>query len=182
MANQVHLDKLKEGVTAWNAWRTENMQNYQLEIDLSGADFTKMNLSHANFMKVNLAGTNFSWATLRGADFYRANVASAKFPQANLIGANFDKANCQHADFKYAKMNSVKFRSADCKYADFRQVDMGLLGLDNADMEGVKTGPYRVEWSPAYAKAKEKDNTLTYETFIARLGAHDAKENQKPIE
>ncbi len=50
MANPKHLDKLKEGVEAWNAWRDENpdVMPDLVETNLSGADLTGANLSVAD--------------------------------------------------------------------------------------------------------------------------------------
>ena len=45
MPNAEHLKILKDGVAAWNKWReTAN----HLDPNLSGADLTRANLSHAN--------------------------------------------------------------------------------------------------------------------------------------
>ena len=54
MANEEHVTLLKQGVTAWNAWRSENPT---VRPDLHGAT-----LSGAN-----LHGVDFTSATLRRA-------------------------------------------------------------------------------------------------------------------
>ncbi len=46
MANQEHLDILKQGVEVWNEWREENEH---VQIDLSSADLYGTNLSSADF-------------------------------------------------------------------------------------------------------------------------------------
>ena len=45
MAQQEHLDLLKQGVDTWNAWREKHSD---IRPDLSGADLSGANLSIAN--------------------------------------------------------------------------------------------------------------------------------------
>ncbi len=45
MANQAHLDILKQGVEAWNRWREKHLD---IHPDLIGVDFCKADLSQAN--------------------------------------------------------------------------------------------------------------------------------------
>lgn len=61
MANQEHLDLLKQSSSAWNAWR---VQHKEVRPDLSGAD---LSLSYANLGKATLVE-----AYLYGADFIPA--------------------------------------------------------------------------------------------------------------
>ncbi len=45
MANQAHLDLLKQEISAWNLWR---IQNLEVQPDLSGADLSITNLKFAD--------------------------------------------------------------------------------------------------------------------------------------
>lgn len=76
MANEVHLAKLKEGVDAWNDWRSKNQR---LRPDLSGARIKRANLRRANLKRVNLSGTN-----LRGADLTQAKLRAADLSDSDL--------------------------------------------------------------------------------------------------
>ncbi len=60
MANQEHLDILKQGVEVWNQWRKEypDIQPNLVGADLSGADLRKADLSEANFTKADLSGAD----------------------------------------------------------------------------------------------------------------------------
>lgn len=64
MANQEHLDILRQGVKVWNQWRKENVG---IRPDLSDADLTGANLRETKLMEANL-----NRADLRRADLYRA--------------------------------------------------------------------------------------------------------------
>jgi hypothetical protein len=48
MANQEHLDTLKQGVDAWNAWRKQHLKVYP---DLRGVYLSEADLGKANLMK-----------------------------------------------------------------------------------------------------------------------------------
>lgn len=67
MANQKHLEILKQGVEVWNEWREEYPQERP---DLSEANLDNMNLS-----KINLANVNLDKATLRDAHLIEADIS-----------------------------------------------------------------------------------------------------------
>lgn len=48
MANQKHLDILKQGVERWNQWRGEHAK---IEVDLSHADLSGADLREANLSR-----------------------------------------------------------------------------------------------------------------------------------
>jgi uncharacterized protein YjbI with pentapeptide repeats len=61
--NEAHLQKLREGVQAWNAWRGTSDESPDLrEADLRGA-----NLSKAKLSKADLSGAYLIEAKLSGA-------------------------------------------------------------------------------------------------------------------
>jgi uncharacterized protein YjbI with pentapeptide repeats len=77
MADHSHLDILKEGVEAWNEWRT---QNPSITPDLSAS-----NLLMADLSAVILSGeTTFTRANLSGADLSAATgLTQLQIDQAN---------------------------------------------------------------------------------------------------
>jgi hypothetical protein len=79
MANPEHLQILKQGIEAWNAWRE---QHRDVRPDLSEADLHDANLSGAAFYRANL---------------YRASLYSTDFSGADLTGANFRRADVSYA-------------------------------------------------------------------------------------
>ena len=64
MANQEHLDTLKQGVQVWNEWREKHPDVCP---DLTGAD-----LSRTYLRRANLFGANLYIARLRKADLFGA--------------------------------------------------------------------------------------------------------------
>src|SRR2546428_200343 len=80
MANQEHLNMLKQGVKAWNQWRQEQQDVIP---DLSGA-----NLSGASLSKADLSCADLRRADLSGADLSEANLSNAHLNGAYLSGAS----------------------------------------------------------------------------------------------
>lgn len=111
MADQSHLKKLNEGVTAWNKWREEcpaifpDLRKAPLHgKTLTGIDFRRTNLDEADLSNANLCSasldftslcqTNLSGAVLRNASLYRTN-----FKETFLQRTNFDKASLLETAF-----------------------------------------------------------------------------------
>ncbi len=55
MANQEHLEILKQGIETWNQWRLEHSG---INPDLSKADLANTNLSSGDFGWANLSGVD----------------------------------------------------------------------------------------------------------------------------
>ena len=103
MAYQEHLDRLREGVEAWNHWRAANpwiapdLTDADLcGLDLSGANLFRADLTGAKLCRAKLIGTNLSWtdldraklccADLSGADLYGSTLIETNLSDANLTG------------------------------------------------------------------------------------------------
>lgn len=89
MANNKHLENLKQGVMAWNRWVASNDQTRP---DLSWTDLNEAVLSAATLSEADLRGATLSKADLRGADLYRANLSYANLHQARLARADLQRA------------------------------------------------------------------------------------------
>jgi uncharacterized protein YjbI with pentapeptide repeats len=136
MANEEHVAKLNEGVTAWKAWREENpdirpnlrranLRRANLRrADLSRADLTSADLSEADLRRANLSETDLNWAWLRGANLRGANLRWAK-----LRGANLRKANLRGANFRGASLREANLRRANLKEAILRRTDLRRADL-----------------------------------------------------
>jgi pentapeptide repeat protein len=84
MANDEHIDMLRNGVKAWNAWRDENPD---IRPDLIGARLIEADLIGANFFGANLSGAYLGAANLSGANLSGAILIKAEL-SGDLSGAN----------------------------------------------------------------------------------------------
>lgn len=72
MANEEHLEILKQGVDVWNRWREENPD---IKPDLRKADLFGAVLKEANLSEANLSGANLDLALLTRTDLNKANLS-----------------------------------------------------------------------------------------------------------
>jgi uncharacterized protein YjbI with pentapeptide repeats len=123
MANPVHLEKLNEGVEAWN----RQQATYPLAADFSGAD---------------LAGKDLSGADLRRANFENANLQAAKLGRGTMLrDANFRHANLSCADLSGADLQDAHFAEADLRDASLREANLLGAELDEV-VGGLRTEQY----------------------------------------
>ncbi len=95
MANQEHLDLLKQGVEVWNRWREDNPD---VRPELRRIDFR--NIFGEN--SADLTGINFSRTHLEGSllfhiNLYRANLKDANVRMVHFVGVNLREANLEGA-------------------------------------------------------------------------------------
>lgn len=81
MANQEHLDILKQGVKVWNQWREAHPD---IQPDLSEASLDGLWLKDINLRQADLRSTYLSKAILIGADLRGATLVGANLYDADL--------------------------------------------------------------------------------------------------
>ncbi len=156
MADQKHLDILKQGVDEWNRWREENpdVRIDLREADLSGgalfgANLREANLGHANFSEADLMNVNLLDATLegaslhsatlvcailRGADLSKADLSRAFLREADLIRADLFGSNLSRAFLHDAALFGANLSEADLREADLREADLSYANFRGADL------------------------------------------------
>jgi len=159
MANQEHLDILKQGVKIWNQWRKEHadvkpdlsraglqgtyLQNanlsgaYLVGTDLSDARLIQANLSRANLKKAGFSGADLVGANLSGAHLQEARAKRADLQRVNLSGADLSGAHLRGADLQGADLSGAHLRGADLKLSDLSYADLSYADLSYADLRGV---------------------------------------------
>ena len=94
MANEKHLELIKQGVEAWNKWKEENPEEKVdlREADLREADLKGANLSEADLFMVDLSEADLSEANLVGARLSKTNLGGVNLKGAYLSGAVIDES------------------------------------------------------------------------------------------
>ena len=153
MANDEHVALLKQGVTAWNAWRREN---HNIRPDLSNADLSGADLSGANLARANLREAILFKANLGRADPVEANLRD----HADLSGADLARANLREAVLFKANLTG-----ADLSGADLSGADLSLAPLVSADLTGAVLTGCRIygvsAWGLKLERAKQHNLVVT---------------------
>ncbi len=120
MANQEHLEILRQGVEVWNTWRVEHdrqpgLTNTNLKkaypwwvADLREADLEDVDLRRVDFRKVDLSRANLSKAILTEANLYRAALYRANLIGADLSEADLSEAVAGHTVFGDLDLRTIK--------------------------------------------------------------------------
>ncbi len=111
MANEEHLEMLRQDVGAWNQWRKENPE---VRPDLNQAELSGADLRGANLRSTDLIQADLIQAELSGADLRGANLRLAKLIGATLVGA----------DLSGARLIAVDFSKADLRHANFERAEV----------------------------------------------------------
>ncbi|MCP4112139.1 MAG: pentapeptide repeat-containing protein [Desulfobacteraceae bacterium] len=100
MANQKHLEILRQGVDVWNKWREDNpdvVPDLQ-EVNLQGADLQGISLQKVNLQDADLRGIKLQFA--KEADILQ---------KTNFRGADLQRANFQGADLRLVYLQGAKY-------------------------------------------------------------------------
>jgi uncharacterized protein YjbI with pentapeptide repeats len=127
MAIPQHLDVLKQGVPAWNNWRTANPGD---EPDLAGAK-----LNSADLREANLRETDLRWADLSGADLSGAILNRADLRRANLSRTIFHLTKLSEANLSETYLSGADLREADLRKAFFIRSDLANADLSASDCQ-----------------------------------------------
>lgn len=137
MYNQAHLDKLNEGVDAWNQWRKSNPE---LIPELRRANLSGIHLAGADFSKAQMLGVNFAGADLTSANFSDAVLSShwekGIFRDADLSGADLSRANIYEANFIGANLSNIIAPEANLGWNDFTNANLSGAQLQDANLGG----------------------------------------------
>jgi hypothetical protein len=154
MANDDHLAQLKNGVAAWNGWRSKNRNIHPdlsganlsgahletadlFQANLSGANLSKAKLTRMSGLQVNFSGANLSGAMLDEAFLVQANLAGANLSRTNLFRADLGDANLQDATLAWSSLMSARQSGADLRGATLRPAVLSFTDLTGANLNGV---------------------------------------------
>ena len=96
------------------------------------ANFSSADLTGRDFSGLNLRGIKMDRAVLRGADFTGAHLESA-----NLIGAILEQARFDRADLSRARLSGANLVSASLENARLAKADMEFSLMGDALLQGA---------------------------------------------
>jgi uncharacterized protein YjbI with pentapeptide repeats/uncharacterized RDD family membrane protein YckC len=115
------------------------------EVDLSGAfigpaivrrsNFFKANLNKARMANAILTGSNFSSAQLLGADLQQADLKEASFTGAELGTANLSDANLQKARMSRVNAEGASFESANLTQSNWQGANLSGANFSGANLQ-----------------------------------------------
>jgi uncharacterized protein YjbI with pentapeptide repeats len=134
MANEEQVAILKQGVVAWNRWRSEwhskkTMVEYITKRENNHIDLRGAHLTGADLGEVDLRG-----ADLREADLRLAYLRGADLSEANLMGANLEGALLGRTNLRNAFLNNTNLMYADLTEADLTEAHLGEANLQRAQL------------------------------------------------
>ena len=187
MANQEHLDILKQGRDVWNRWRKEHQgiqpdlngadlsetnlrRTYLKGADLSGADLKKAKLEGANLSSAILIGANLSSAFLNDAYLKGADLGGANLIEARLIGTYFGDAKLIGVDLSGAYLHEANLTGADLSSTNLRKADLRGANLSGANICGADLQEANLYGAILYkanlSRANLYEATLCGATFV----------------
>jgi uncharacterized protein YjbI with pentapeptide repeats len=123
MANEEHLQILRQGVSTWNKWREDNenlLPDLRYANEIGVKDLSGVNFSQANLQGVHL-GFSPEGVIVRDLILYRANLRLANLRDAaisaNLNGANLSGANLSRAIIVFSTFWETQLTGTDFLYA-----------------------------------------------------------------
>jgi Pentapeptide repeats (8 copies) len=138
----VHIEILRRGPRAWNAWRENNpAQNPILDyaaLSLGERQLGPINGGPINLRSASLRGAVLRFATLskanlEAADLFEADLAHARLDGANLAGANLSCTILDYADFSGAILSNANLAGTSLLHVqNLTQSQINLSLCDSA--------------------------------------------------
>jgi hypothetical protein len=130
MANEDHLNLLRQGVDAWNSWREKE--------PLVEPDLREANLKDAKLNGVNFSGAKLQRANLIGVYLNGANLVKASLNRAYMFGSDLIEARLMNASLQWADLTGAVLTGADLTEADLRLATLVQTNLENATLTRCK--------------------------------------------
>ena len=125
-----HVEVLRAGARAWNAWRRQNPGIVPVLNDLN------ISVTERQFGRVQGGPINLSRAELHGARLDQATLIEANLMGAVLTEADLSDARLEHADLRGARLACAALGRARLKGANLCGTDLRLAqGLTQAQID-----------------------------------------------
>ena len=131
IANQEHLNLLKQGAEVWNQWRQEHSN---IQPDLMGADLHGVSFYGADLHDTKFCGADLSYAYLGGARLNEADLRGAILKETNCSAATLWQADLRTALIEGVNLYRANLSGADLSQARFVRADLTETILWNAKL------------------------------------------------
>jgi uncharacterized protein YjbI with pentapeptide repeats len=161
-----HLEILRRGPQAWNAWREQNPSILPLLTDarltLSERQLGRINggpvhLQSACLQDAFLRFAALSEADLEASDLTSADLVHARLDRANLRGANLNNAILDHADFAGANLSNANLSGASLDHA--QNLTQAQIGESLGDELTIL--PSHLKAPESWLKTKDRNHTTS---------------------
>lgn len=147
MADPRHVDVLRQGVAAWNAWRRREPK---VEPDLSTLSLARrrlagIDLRFTSLENSDLRGTDLGGARLRGAVLYNADLRRTRLPEADLRDAMLDRAIADRAVLTRARLDDASLQRTTLDEADLTDASLRRANLHEASLGRARLGAARFD-------------------------------------
>lgn len=127
MANPKHIDVVRKGQGAIDAWRRRNVG-------------IRLDLENAELRDLDLQGADLSLAVLRNTKWEGADLRDAVLSDTLAAGARFSRARLDGIDLSSSDLSKAQFNACDVRLADFSQANLSLTSLCYSDFGGSNFG------------------------------------------
>ena len=114
-----------------------NLLTESVRIELSNADFRRVDLTTSSLPNADLRGIDLENAKLLGAMLFRVNLSQANLKKSDLSRARLQSANLQRADLSEAVLKEAKLRGADLTEAILKRANLSNANLEDANLQGA---------------------------------------------
>ena len=176
VADSKHIEILRRGPRAWNAWRQDNPSHIP-NLDDAALSLSERQLGPINGGPINLRSAcmqraffrsaNLSAGDLESADLSEANLVHARLDRANLKGANLQGAVLDYADFNGAVLMDANLSGASLQHA--QNLTQAQLNDSTCDAATILP-PYLEKPTLRLEVVKQaRASELIQDTFISKI-------------
>jgi uncharacterized protein YjbI with pentapeptide repeats len=138
MANQEHVEILKDGVKAWNKWRKDNpdIKPDLMFLNIYDEAFKTSVLWH-RAVRCFIEPLTKPHIDLADINFEETDLSGGMFSGVNLQSANLKNAQLAHADLSYSSLLCIKLEGSLLSEANLEGALLMQANLKNAHAEGT---------------------------------------------
>lgn len=150
------------------------------DLDLSGVNFSNVDLLESDFSNATLAGANLQNAVLRKVNFTGADLSGAKLKSANLRGADLTNADLTKAGLENVTLNDAILKGAVLNGVKFAaHQDLCGIDLSGAKLTSVKLDGCSYDEKTVLPKSVKVTQMKKMRWHGGGIPPHERKQNKK---